>query len=284
MRRVIVTGGALAIALSGCLLFTSLSGLSDDSGTEAESGSIDAPADAPKVTDGEGVRSDAALDAGADADADAAFDADADAEAGVPAFVQVTATSSPSDASVATATFEAGVAPGNTIVVALGYGGSAATLVSVNDTQNDTFVPVFDTTAISGGRYWLRAAVGVAGGATNVTVQLSAPVSGGIELYVHEYTAVSAIGVASAATGTTTAVDGMQTPLLTTTVPNELVFGYGTSVGGGAIEGTAFTPRSRFHSNVTEDRIAPTPGAYRAIGTMTSGTDWVLIGATFKPK
>jgi hypothetical protein len=280
MRRAIVTSGALGIGLSGCLLFTSLSDLSDNPGTEADSGNVDAPADGPNVTDGDGVRPDSALDAGADA----ALDADAAANPGVPAFVQVTASASPADASVATATFEAGVAPGNAIVVALGYAGSSVSVVSINDTQNDTFVPVFDTTGINGNRYWLRAAVGVAGGPTNVTVQLDAPVSGGIELYVHEYADVSAIGVATGASGTTKAVDGMQTSLLTTTVPNELVFCYGTSVTGAAVAGTAFTPRSRFHSNVTEDRIAPTPGAYRAIGTMTSGTEWALIGATFKPK
>ena len=75
----------------------------------------------------------------------------------------------------------------------------------------------------------------------------------------------------------------MQTSLLTTKLPNELVFAYGVCTDT-AVEGTGFTGRSHFHANFIADRIAATPGAYRAIGTMQAGTSWAMLGATFAPR
>ncbi len=115
-----------------------------------------------------------------------------------------------------------------------------------------------------------------------MSVQLDAPV-GEIELYVHEYANISAFGVAAGASGTgNTAVDGMQSPLVTTTVANELIFGYGTT--GQAKVGTGLTLRSGFRGNVTEDRLLPTPGSYRTTATMLYSASWTMIAATFKPR
>jgi hypothetical protein len=208
---------------------------------------------------------------------DAAGDA---AAPNVPSFVQSVAAAS-YDASLASATFEAGVSPGDTIIVAFDYGEAGGPPVSVNDTQNDTFTPLIDWIGGNGSHFAVSAAVGVVGGPTNVTAQVTTETRG-IELYVHEYAGVSAAGVSAGANGSSNAVDGVQTPLLTTTVPNELVFAYGVS--GIVKPGTGFTARSTFHGNLTEEKIAATPGSYRGVATMTQGTGWTLVAATFKPR
>ncbi len=226
-------------------------------------------------------------DAGADADAppppapppaDGSVP-DADAASVAPSFVQAVATAS-FDASAATATFEAGVRPGSTLVVAFDYELSGGAPVTVKDTQNDTFQPVIDW--LGGSRHHaVHAAVGVAGGATNVTAQVTSPAHE-IELYLHEYAGVGAVGASAGASGTLTGVDKMQTPLVTTTAANTLLFGYG--VCGSCVAGTGFTGRTALHDNVTEDRIAATPGDYRATATMTAGTAWSLVVVALAPK
>ena len=106
----------------------------------------------------------------------------------------------------------------------------------------------------------------------------------GFELYAHEFSGLAtsnAFNATSWSTGTSTAKDGMQSGLATTTSSNELLFGFGVS-DGSAEAGSNFQLLSNFFDNVTESRVVGAPGSYEATATMTSGTEWGMIVDTFR--
>ncbi|HEY8079381.1 MAG TPA: hypothetical protein VIF62_34860 [Labilithrix sp.] len=210
-----------------------------------------------------------------------AGDADAPFESGAPPFyVQGNANSS-DDAGAASVDYNSPVNAGDMLLVAFDMSPQGATSVlSVTDTQGDTFTKLF-TMDGSGLSYWVGACLGAKGGATTVNVQLAAPIEF-VELWAHEYANVGSFDMAVGGSGTDMSTDGMKSPPLVTTVPNELIHGWG--VTGSADPGTGFQLRSSFHSNVAEDMIAPTPGSYPAIATMSSGSDWSMMALSFKPK
>jgi hypothetical protein len=124
----------------------------------------------------------------------------------------------------------------------------------------------------------------IAGGPDAVTVTLSGPFGALIEVYLHEYAgfaASNAFDVSTFNSGlATAAIDGIQSGPLTTTSDNELLFGF--TVTGSAEAGTGFTPRSRFHGNLTEDKLLGTRGTYEATATMVGGKGWSMTATTFR--
>ena len=81
---------------------------------------------------------------------------------------------------------------------------------------------------------------------------------------------------AHSSTGTTAL---MESGFVTTTGPNDLVFGFG--VTGAATVGAGFTLRSSFNSNVTEDQIAANAGQHEATARTQASTGWIMLVAAF---
>jgi hypothetical protein len=90
--------------------------------------------------------------------------------------------------------------------------------------------------------------------------------------------ATSFIDATSAAVGTATGTDQADSGSATTTSPNELIFGFGTSAAIGP--GTGFMPLSRLDSNVTESMVVHQVGSYAASGS--PNTRWVMLMATLR--
>jgi hypothetical protein len=152
------------------------------------------------------------------------------------------------------------------------------------DSEGDRYTIVLRSSANASGndRAYIAAADDVAGGATSVTAQLSAPAE--TELYIHEYAGLASSGsfdVASANTGpTSSTTDGLTSGVATTHADNELIFGCGFTLMAKA--GTGFDQRSSYNNNVTEDEIGPIAGPYQATATSTNGGPWTMMMATFR--
>ncbi len=167
----------------------------------------------------------------------------------------------------------------DTLIVCAGLDGQGA--VTLNDSQSDAFTQYvsFDSTTFGVQRNLVWAAFDVVGG--NTTATLTTQVSHTVfEVYLIEYSGLTAFDVAASAQGNSTATDGMASGFATTTFGNDLIFGYGTE--GIGVQGTSFTLRSGFESDVVEDRVVTTVGSYEATATMQSGPGWEISMVAFK--
>ncbi len=209
------------------------------------------------------------------------------ADAGPPpiTYVQGNAGSSGADAGgIVVVPFKTALSAHDAVIVGVDYNYSTAatTVASVTDTLGNAYKQVLQQDA-SGARLHIVLAEDVAGGPDLLTITLTTPPKSFFEVYIHEYAGLAlaaAFDVGAGATGTSSAIDGMASGFATTSFANELIFGYG--VTGTADAGTGFTPRLRFHDNITEDETVAAPGSYQATATMTAGTGWVMTMGAFR--
>jgi hypothetical protein len=171
---------------------------------------------------------------------------------------------------------------GDLVVVNLSYDVASAPVVS--DTLGDNYrVAIGPVTDFQEFTHYVEYAEDVPSGELSISVTLGATPSSSFEVYVLEYSGVipsGSLDVVSVGTGTSMAVDGMKSGFKTTTVPNELIFGYGETYS--ASPGTGFTLRENLNSNVAEDKFVTKIGSYETTATMTGGPSWIMLMATFK--
>ena len=176
------------------------------------------------------------------------------------------------------------VVAGDLLLVAIDLvPGPAITLVSVTDDKGNTYTPLgpWDANNV---RHYLAWSIAQTSGPTTITSTLSGAPSMFYDLRLHEYAntaQASPIEMTAFSNGTTTAVDGAQSPTITTLEPNELIFGFFTLSGGAGAAGTGFTERSTFDADLVEDMAAPVPGPYQAIATC-SGLWWNALVASIR--
>ena len=80
--------------------------------------------------------------------------------------------------------------------------------------------------------------------------------------------------------GSTTGVEAAASPPVITTEPNELIFG--VVIDGAVSTGLGYTLRGNDFGDVTEDRIATTPGSY--VVTASTNGGWLATIAAFRPQ
>ena len=100
-------------------------------------------------------------------------------------------------------------------------------------------------------------------------------------LYVHEYAGISKtnpVDVTSSAVG---ASSSLNSGSVTTTSPNDLVFGAGVSDDSVTAGGSGFSVRDLSYGNITEDKIATSAGSYAATATH-SGNRWAMQVVAFR--
>lgn len=105
------------------------------------------------------------------------------------------------------------------------------------------------------------------------------------DLRLHQYAGTAQsnpIEATNSMTGTTSGVDSAHSGIVTTSEANEMIFGYVTYSANGA-GGTGFTVRSmQVAGDLSEDRIASTPGSYEVLATMTSSASWTAVAAAVR--
>jgi chitodextrinase len=196
-----------------------------------------------------------------------------------PAFVQVTQNQVSSGTHVSAA-FNSAVKTGNMIVayVIWSNGGS----VSLADSHGNAFTSArAAVTWGSGYSAQVFYAPIVAGGSDTVTATFQTAVSSFGVLYIHEYSGISLtnpVDVTAAASGAGSALNSGSA---TTTGSNDLIFGAGVSDNNVSAAGTGFTSRDMSYGNITEDRIATSPGSYSATATHY-GTNWGMEMVAFR--
>ncbi len=202
-----------------------------------------------------------------------------------PAFVQTYSARNPGFASV-TASLPADVMAGNLLLVGVEFSpGAPFRLTGVTDDKNNRYSLLGPFDGLGDLRHYLAYAIARTSGPTTITSTLDGAPSPYYSLRLHEYASTAQTGpieVSAFATGTDSSIDGARSGLITTTEPNELLFGYATFFGGSPGTGTEFTTRSTFDGDLTEDRLAPTPGGYEVTATMLGGSQWTVIGAAIR--
>ena len=270
MRR-LPLGAILAMSVGGCSFALDGYAGPDDTATDAmtQPDVIEPPHEDAEAIDA----APPGLDAG-------------DAEAAAPkpiAFVQTTASQTEVSGSTS---FSLGypmpVGEHNTLIAAL-YVGPNSQLTSVTDTLGNTFEILCNQQVDAYGiNVYLAAAYDINGGALDtVTIHMTGSTT--TNLLLHEYANVAPGSGCTHAIGTAATPDGIVSPPLTLTVPNEMIFAY--AVSSIVAPGTSFTARSMYDGDLTEDRIANDPGMASAIATVKSGGPaWGIVAADFKPK
>jgi hypothetical protein len=262
----------------------------DDGGGGVDAAAEDAPGDAaaddatPAIDTGtpDGTAPDAGeasttgpdADGGSPADDGSPGDEAASPDGGGPAYVQGTAVAVNKTGMTASLSFDNDVQDHDAIVVAVDFQTTPG--LRVTDSLGNTFQSALAPIADQGTTCAIYYALDVQGGTDTVTVSTMPGNSSFFELYIHEYSGISGFDGARGATGTTAL---MESGFVTTTAPNDLVFGFG--VTGGATIGTGFTLRSSLDSNVTEDQIAVDPGPHEATARTQAGAGWSMLMAAF---
>ena len=176
--------------------------------------------------------------------------------------------------------FKNAVVAGDLIVVA-GTWDSSRAVISVSDTQGNTYHPAGSAIAIVGGlqnaQIWYAA--NTHAGATSVTVVLSgAPLFN--DIYIHEYSGVdptNPLDAVSAYTGNGTSLATPDAMVST----DALIFGFGPVENGIPSPGSGFSARQTTDDNLTEDKIAGDAGLYSATMLNSLPVNWVCIMAAF---
>ena len=178
------------------------------------------------------------------------------------------------------------VGAGHLLVVGVGYSDSNTNESNVAFTVTDSLGNIW-TSAMSPVR---RSGHGVAqifyvssssGGTDTVTVTPSIGNASFLELYVHEYSGLSApvsLDVTANGNGSSTTPSS---GAATTTAANEVIFGYTLLTNTGAA-GSGFTARETLGGDVSEDEFVTSTGSYSATFSQPSGGQWIALMAAFK--
>ena len=200
--------------------------------------------------------------------------------------MQVNAATPQTNQSAVAVTYTSAQTAGNTNILAIGWNNTTSTITAVTDTAGNTYqlaVPTARGTGISQAIYYAPN-IKAAPAATNtvtVTFNTATPY---VDIRATEYSGLATTNpfdVGTSASGTsTTATSGT----VTTTAPNELIFGAGMTTGGFSTAGTGFTTRiiTNPDADIAQDRTVTTAGAYTATAPLGGSAAWVMQIATFK--
>jgi hypothetical protein len=172
---------------------------------------------------------------------------------------------------------------GDLNVVAVGCRDTTSSIVSLTDSQGNTYTRAVGPTTTTGLQQSIYYAKNIIGGSNTVTVTFN-QAAAYPDLRILEYSGLdptSPLDVTAAATGTgTTASSGSAT----TTSANELIFGAGDSPQHFTAAGSGFTKIGiNIYGNIAESKVVSSNGSNAATATNTAGP-WVMQMATFKAK
>ena len=199
--------------------------------------------------------------------------------ASAPSIVQVNRNQIAGGANVS-ATFDGTTLAGNTIVAYVIWSNTGS--VALTDSRGDTFTSV-GTPVIWGNGYSAQIfyASNIAGGSATISAAFRTSVNSFGVLYVHEYTGISKTNPVDAVASMTGSSSQLSSGTATTTAPNDLLFGAGVSDDSVTAPGSGFNMRDSSYGNITEDRVAATPGPYAATATH-SGSRWGMQMVAFR--
>jgi hypothetical protein len=178
---------------------------------------------------------------------------------------------------------------GNLIVVHLSYDKISRSVNTVVDNKGNTYARIngpttWNTTFRSELWYAYNIKVlPVPAVQITITATLTGASTSFLQIYMSEYSGISNVSPLDKKSVNTGTATSFNSGSVTTTAPNELIYGVSIGSNGNLSAGGGFTPRSLINSNVVEDKIGATAGSYSSTFGSVAGNHWVAEIATFKP-
>ena len=199
-------------------------------------------------------------------------------------FVQARSATPGSSATTVSATFSGAQSAGNLNVVAIGWGDTLRTVVSVTDSRGNVYAPAVartTTTGLSHAIYYAKNIASAAAGSNTVTVTFSGAASFP-DVRMLEYAGAdptAPVDGTASGTGTGTA---STTAAVVTTSATDLLFAGNVVATMTTGPGAGFTSRTiTADGNIAEDRLVTAVGSYTASATLSSGA-WVAQLVAFR--
>jgi len=202
-------------------------------------------------------------------------------------FVQVAYATPQSNVSTLAVKYAAAQTAGNLNVVVVGWNDTTAQVTSVTDTKGNVYAlaigPTQSPGALSQSIYYSKNISGALAGANSVTVTFNRGAVF-VDVRILEYAGVdpsNPVDVVAGASGTAgTASSGA----VTTTYPNDLIFGANMTTGCTNGPGTGFTERvvTQPDCDGAEDKKVTTVGSNAATMSVSSGSPWVMQMVAFR--
>ena len=176
---------------------------------------------------------------------------------------------------------------GDLNVVAIGWNDSTSSVVSVTDSNHNTYLVAATATASTGNGtqviYYAQNIAAAAAGANTVTVTFSTTVPWP-DVRIVEYSGIassSALDVSVGASGTSISPSS---GAVATTNPNDLLVGANYIGAGFAAVGSGYTQRlvTNPDDDLVEDRTVTATGSYGASSTENISSWWVMQMAAFR--
>ena len=198
-------------------------------------------------------------------------------------FVQVAAATPQTPSSTVSVTYPSSQTLGHLNIVVVGWNDTTSSITSVSDTRGNSYILAVGPTTASGARQSIYYAKNITGGSNTVTATFN-QAAAAVDMRVLEYSGLSLtnpLDVTAAATGSSTTANS---GVATTTAANELIFAADTIATGTPGPGAGFTTRiiTKPDSDIAEDRIVSTAGAYSATAPVSPSGYWVMQMVTFK--
>jgi len=168
---------------------------------------------------------------------------------------------------------------GDLNIVVAGWNDALANVLSVQDSAGNVYSRAIGPTTGTGLRQSIYYAPNIVGGANTVTVTFDRAADHP-DIRILEYRGVTTLDVAAGASGRSTTPNSGS---VTTTAPNELIFGANMVSSITKNAGSGFTSRviTSPDSDIAEDRIVSAIGTYSATASTATGY-WVMQIVTFK--
>jgi hypothetical protein len=188
----------------------------------------------------------------------------------------------PRSASSDSITYNTSQSPGDLNIVVVGWHDITSTIVSVQDSNRNTYqlgAPLMSSgkgaTALSQAIYY---ASNVVGGTNTVTVTFN-QAAYGADIRILEYKGVHTLDAFAGAAGTGTLANSGSAA---TSASSELIFGANTVTTVTSGPGTGFTSRIiSADGEIAEDEIENAQGSYSATAPLTTSGGWIMQMLTF---
>ena len=199
-------------------------------------------------------------------------------------FVQVAAATPQSTTATVNLNYPGAQTAGNLNVVVVGWNDGTATVQSVTDSVGNSYALAVGPTTGTGLRQSIYYARNIAGSGNNTVTVVFNHGATKPDVRILEYSGVdpsNPLDVAVGASGNSNIADS---GFVTTTAPNELVFGADIVHSNTTIvAGAPFTARiiTSTDSDIAEDRLVNVPGSYHSWGPLNASGQWVMQVVTF---
>ena len=198
-------------------------------------------------------------------------------------FVQVNAATPQTPTGAVILSYPLAQTAGNLNIVVVGWNDNTSTLNSVSDSRGNSYVQAGTTIAGTGIRQAIFYARNIAAGSNTVTVSLN-QAAAYVDVRILEYSGLDTTNPLDVTAGAAGASAAPNSGAATTTSPNELVFGAGTTGDLFNAPGSGFASRiiTTPDGDIAEDRVVSATGSYGAAAALRSSSTWVMQMATFR--